>query len=63
MTNLKRRTIKTKQEEQTTDNSTVYEKAHRRVVAHDTGGCDHCPAHDKENRRKRPRPDKYKDKK
>tara|TARA_Y100000310_G_scaffold171589_1_gene171787 strand:- start:196 stop:348 length:153 start_codon:yes stop_codon:yes gene_type:complete len=36
-------------------------KIRRRKLADEEGKCDRCPPHDKENRRRRPRPDKYKD--
>ena len=43
-------------------NSSVDRKQHKRIVGHETGKCTLCPWHDGENRRKRPRADKYKNK-
>jgi hypothetical protein len=40
---------------------TTDKKKRRKKVADEEGKCDRCPPHDGENRRKRPRPDKYKD--
>ena len=45
-------------------NSTVWKREHRRMVMHETRGCDRCPPHGGENLRlkgKRPRTNAYKD--
>ncbi len=39
------------------DNSSIYRKAKRMTL-----GCAFCPPHDGENRRRRPKPDKHKNK-
>lgn len=43
-------------------NSSVEKKARRIKIANETGKCSRCPPHDKENRRKRKKTDKYKNK-
>ena len=43
-------------------NSSVDKKLHKWHICNKTGKCTRCPLHDGENRRKRPRPDHYKNK-
>jgi hypothetical protein len=43
-----------------TDRSTT-NKLHRLKIERETGKCSFCPTHRKENRRRRPQPDNYKE--
>lgn len=43
-------------------NSSIYKKKRKLHVLQEMRKCPRCPYHDGENRRKRPRPDKYKNK-
>lgn len=53
---MKRTGIKTE------TNSRVYKLTRRNTELTDDGNCSRCPLHDKENKERRPKPDKYKNK-
>lgn len=44
------------------NNSSVDKKLRKWYICKKTGKCTRCPMHDKENRKKRSKPDRYKNK-